>query len=515
MPEDMSLTHKRSSQRRPLSLLFTTEPDDESFFRPPELGQRQNLITHLIQHSDQLLLLLADQGSGKSTLLQQIKREANEDWKLLCLAGHPGLNEESLLKQILMIFNMRSEGKTPTALVETLRSHVAATRYNHQLPVLLVDDAHMLPLKTLHVLLDLVMKGEKQTRLRVVLFCEPQMTSVLAANEFSQVRNTLIHTLDIPALSEKQVGEYLRFRLAEGRYVKNNPFSGMTVRKLYEASEGRLGRLNPLAQNIINQQLEEQLQHREDMPADTSKWYKLMWVLMLVGLFVGLLFGLQWVKQQWFDSPAVAHTEDLNLPSPLPLDAAESTLPVTQLNPDLLKPTTPEENHSDVDVTASAASLLPENPLDSAENTTHTLTDSPTSLDESASAKANTLAIQRLEPAPRIPSEDSVIAGVKSAFWLSQQNAQHYSLQILGSYTLEGVSRFIRKYPLEGELALYLSTHKNRDWYVLTYGIYPNREQAKQALKQLPSSLRAKTKPWLRPVSTIQQAITGRSQIKD
>lgn len=531
MPE-AALTHKRSQQRRPLSLLFTTEADDGSFFMPPELAQRKNLIQHLIQHSEQLLLILADQGSGKSTLLHHIKTEAQDDWKLFNLSGHPSISEELLLKNLLNIFNVRSDGKTLATLRETLRSHIAATRYNNQLPLLLVDDAHMLPLDTLHLLLDLVMSGEKQTRLRVVLFCEPQITSVLAAPEFSQVRNTLIHTLDIPALTERQVDEYIKFRLAEGRYTKDNPFSGMTVRKLFEQSEGRIGRLNPLAQQIINEKLEEQLHIREDAQ-NGSKSYKMVWLVVLALLFIGLLFGLQWLKNNFFTTEPMA-TENLTLPEvSIPLQgslpvqnktAEETPEEVLALNPDLLKPTTLEENQGfsaqrldqDVSQKIKAARLEIPNPPDT-EETTNISRTPETAPAEQVQTEENQTPPSDTEAAPATPpainnSEHSRIAGVKSAYWLSQQNPQDYSIQILGSHTLEGVSRFIRQYEVDGDMALYLTEHQNRDWYVLLYGVYSSRQAAKQALRQLPNPLRQQTKPWLRSLSSIQAAIAKRPQ---
>ncbi len=513
MPE-ATLAHKRSQQRRPLSLLFSTEADDGSFFVPLELAQRLNLIRHLIQHSEQLLLILADQGSGKSTLLYQIKIQADKDWKVFNVCGHPDISEERLLKNLLNIFNVRSDGKTLATLRETLRSHIAATRYNNQLPLLLVDDAHMLPLDTLHLLLDLVMTGEKQTRLRMVLFCEPQITSVFAAPEFSQVRNTLIHTLDIPSLSERQVDEYLKFRLEEGRYTQQSPFSGMTVRTLFEQSEGRIGRLNPLAQQIMNQALEERLQHQQESPAATTKTYKIAGLGIFLVLFVGLLLGLQWLKDHFFAAQPVA-TESLTLPKqPLPLHS-EIENSGSDLEVNLLKPA--EENQG------MGAQSLPneesqEKPQDIRAATLQV--DMENVKGEENSADTDNLSVSETpETAPKAAaatavnnSEHSSIAGVKSAHWLSQQNAQHYSIQILGSYTLEGVSRFIRKYNIDSDMAMYLTQHNKRDWYVLIYGIYPTRQEAQQALRRLPSDLRSKTKPWLRSVSSIQAAIARRAQ---
>ena len=48
--------------------------------------------------------------------------------------------------------------------------------------------------------------------------------------------------------------------------------------------------------------------------------------------------------------------------------------------------------------------------------------------------------------------------------------------------------------------------HEGKPLYVVTYGSFPNRNAATQAIKSLPAALQA-GKPWIRNFSGVQQEI--------
>ncbi|MEZ5672653.1 MAG: AAA family ATPase [Thiotrichaceae bacterium] len=267
------------------------------FFATMELTQRFNLIRHLIQNSEHLILILSENGYGKTSLLHQLRIAGSEHWWVCTLSSTPALSPDALISHILSAFKVRHEGKSPQVLKESLRSHIASTRYNGQLPVLLVDDAHLLPIATLKMLVELAMQTEQFTRMRVVLFCEPQITSILATPEFEIVQKTLVHTLDIPAFSQVQVGDYILFRLQNTGYASVHPFNNHLVKKIYTQSEGIPAKINKLAYQALERFIEQQPLY----PVSSTQSYKRLALTLALFLILAAAGGiLYWQYPELF-----------------------------------------------------------------------------------------------------------------------------------------------------------------------------------------------------------------------
>lgn len=470
---------------------FPAQVDDslagtsQEYLATPELMQRLNLIRHLIQHSGQLLLVLAEAGYGKTALLTRLYDGASEHWWIYKPQTSPALSPDALISGILSAFKVRYDGKSSQALQESLRSHLAATRYNGQLPVLLVDDAHLLPLATLKMLVELAMQGEPLTRMRVVIFCEPQITSILATPEFELVHNTLIHTLDIPPLSRTQVKRYIQIRLQGTRYNQNHLFTDEVVRKIYQQSAGIPAKINPLVQQILTKFAEQwpaQPRHVNKTPSYTKLWL----IVLLIFLLISIILTIRWLYPELFQKAIESSQVEMTFPIK---DTKENLLPTpTTLAEKSLTPTNEIENTDPFRILSEEGEMTPLVVPDS-------LPEEDFSVEE---------------PITDVSPEDTQMTqlsgdNIKGETWIQRQQAKMYTLQILGTHDIATLEQFFMQNPLEIEdVAVLKTTHRNKEWYVLLYGVYPDRQQALIALETLPPSLRQSTQPWARKWGDIQ-----------
>ena len=87
--------------------------------------------------------------------------------------------------------------------------------------------------------------------------------------------------------------------------------------------------------------------------------------------------------------------------------------------------------------------------------------------------------------------------------WLLSLNPKQYTLQMIGARDEPAVQTFISKYPSLKQIAYYRTLYKEKNWYVVVYGQFSSRDEAKQATASLPKKLVA-SKPWIRPLSQVQ-----------
>lgn len=111
-------------------------------------------------------------------------------------------------------------------------------------------------------------------------------------------------------------------------------------------------------------------------------------------------------------------------------------------------------------------------------------------------------------PAEAMAAKSSPMAeqsnnGVKGSKWIAAQDPQHFTVQLIGVGNEAAVIRFIHKHKLEERAAYFSMTRNDQPWFVAVYGSFPSRDEARQALQRLPSSLRSAS-PWIRSFHDIQ-----------
>jgi len=108
------------------------------------------------------------------------------------------------------------------------------------------------------------------------------------------------------------------------------------------------------------------------------------------------------------------------------------------------------------------------------------------------------------------PSPDKLISlpalNADAAGWIYSARPGEYTLQLMGSYSLEGIEEFINSTPESDRLAYFVTRRGSDIWYVLTAGRYPSREAAVAAISALPPTL-SDTKPWARSVASIRASL--------
>ncbi|MFQ5642220.1 MAG: AAA family ATPase [Thiogranum sp.] len=552
------------------SFSLTCEPfantiDNRFFYGGTTLMQRLDLLSHLTQFGDSVILVAGPAGSGKTTLLSRFTGQANSQWRMCLLNGDEFDRFPQRLADTL-------QSETPAGEQELLAEWAARTD-NSQLLVIVIDNSEHLDSNAFERLCALL-EGSNANRVRLILFGTPEaQQSHRQALEQKQLEFST-QLLEMPRMSEEETASYLMYRLAVAGYSGENPFTATEIRAICKASDGRPAAINELARQALEEHQARAGSKRVRVRQGARKVGSLTWGLGSAAILI-LAVWLGWhklyppVTDQAPAAQIAMEERPLAIPAPAPLRTpAEPPVPADPSggnDNDSIETTPGEPQQAAPDakntplamvatgLKASETDRVPESPAETpptagsgaksppatgggqtspamtqaapepasgadAIDNAQVAPPSPAGIAAPETARETTPAAVTSaapEPAPADPPASAATAQPVATpeplphdeRWLLQQPETAFTLQLLGSRNAESITRYLEHHHLDiSQAAIYKGLYKNAEWYVLLYGIYPSRQAAIDARAGLPAAIR-KGKPWPRTLQTVHNAI--------
>jgi DamX protein len=602
---------------------------DAAFFYSPELAQRLDLLRHLTESSDLIPLVKGPEGAGKSTLIDQIIARATENWLLCHIEATPMLQPEQLFTQLASAFTTTIGGGDA---LDILGQRFADLRREGSLPVIIIDDAHLLPEISIITLLQLYARlPEDSPMVRILLFAQPEIDSILESPQVQSMGPSVLQVLDMPLLKKEQTFAFIDHILAAADSSGSLRLSSAQSEKIHVESGGLPGKVEQLVLESMRTGIIQWGAARLSSVSPLTTVATIIGVvaLLLILIFqdsINSLFGgpeVEVVEPQAelpaegtvslalpptpIVDPPVAVTPpsemvatpatpvvppeppEINQPEkkaaaedgqidavtdvqtesvvaveppvettvvtePEPASGQQSTVPTVEeaaTEPVVVEDTVPPPSPQAVvqppqqepEPTALPAEEVP---VAEAEAPVPVVPEVVSADEEVAVAPEDEAApveeAMRWEPievekssAPLPPKEEPVVkpaapkpapvrdatppkakagqqvstTGVKQEAWLLQQRPENYTLQLIGLRDAQGIPRFIKRNSLNGQAAYFRTSHQGQPWFVVLYGVYPNRGAAVKARSKLPPKLRG-TGVWPRSFGSVQKEIRNR-----
>jgi len=572
---------------------FSEQHDDRFLFLTPELNEQLDLLKHYTQYGNLLLIVKGERGIGKSSLKYRFIDTAQEEWQICEIQANTMMASGILLKDIAAGFGITEPPHDAPVLFEVLSSQLEYLHKESYEPILIIDDAHELPQEALQSLLYLAEHhSNQQTALRIILFCEPEIDTMLEDPSINSLKDRVTHSIDIPALSEMQVAEYLRHRLAVAGFDGSSPFTPALIHKIFTTSKGVPAKINESAhKNLLDDSepgLSEEVDEIEEELVPTPTLYTLKNILIggfaLVIIFTTLFF--QDDINQLFEAPVIAtddiekdnvsdnkiirnenktadagaakkeKTIELNLdkeeqdnspekpaeikdnkvqqvekqPAPEIKEVAEAKplLELISVNP---SPVATSKQRQIISISGTGFHKRQKvkvswtgNEKILSPNQVNVTSDNYINLILNVGTETDTWSVTITDPELNITSNTisfNVIAAtetktqtsktkVKTTLeknngfyghqWISQQNKNHFTLQLLGSFNKTTLTSYLKKFSLKNDAAIFTRSLQGKTWYTLIYGRYPTKTAAQAAAKTLPKGM---AKTWARSFSSI------------
>lgn len=495
---------------------FSAAIENDMYYVDPTRKQRLDILLHLTQYTNELLVVAGEQGIGKTMFLQQFINSAGEHWKICTIQGHKMMTEEQFLQRVYMGFGIAHASIHKSTMLANLKKRLDS-QLEQALPViLLVDDAHLFSSKVLSLVLELasIRNVTSGTSVRVILFSEPQIKIILAQPELDEKHRLIVRKIDLPPLDEKHTGDYLHHRLSQAGMATEQFLTKQTIRKIYKQSNGIPARINEAADKLLFETTP--IIRRTSHVQAQKKMAGLKYIV--IALLAGLVLAGYWF-QNYFkgENHIIGETEDVN-------DAKEQIQEktVTPLKlPELNSAKKESEKKIVADATKSEVTPEPVDPMQllKDELASKTVTPPPSTkpappfagekiqYEQVTPPETTTEAQLNEEKLPKPTPPQVTDKQLKDANWVIQQDPEHFTLQLLTARQQATIERFISQHQLQPEmLAYFYSSRNGKNWHNLIYGEYADRASANAAIKQLPPGL-ANEKPWIRQFRSIQSEV--------
>jgi len=520
---------------------FSEGGQAENFFATAALSQRLDLLHHLVQFSDLLLVIAADPGAGKSTLLVQAVAGADENWRVCRIDSTRAFDAQVLMDQLVAGLEVETEEDDPRERALRVRARLESTMRDGGITVIVIDDADRLSGEALAAVIELAADSER-LKARFILAGLSDFAASVERAMAKRGAEEFVYRVEVPTFTLDQTGDYIHMQLHAAGLVGDSPFTARVIQSIFNASSGYPGRINTIAARFLENHAAKRRAgggHTPHLRArDLFVWSR--WLSAATVVLVVLVIVIVLLPPAAPERPAAPPVTETGAAAGPVANASPDTGPPRAEFPEAPRtlesrpvldapPETVTEEPAAVPAPAppapaplghaAAPIALPGPAVNVSSQSSarkprprpappHDIPSSRTPVAPAAAPRVPTPATvpksQSATPVrvPRSRPSRAPAGGLHGVAWLRAQVPGHYTVQLAGTYSKAAMRRFIRKHDLGADAAWYRSTHRGRPWYVVVYGLYPTRAAARAALAALPRPLR-KLKPWTRSIASV------------
>ncbi|CAG1010689.1 hypothetical protein BURK2_04087 [Burkholderiales bacterium] len=216
---------------------FRNSPDPSFFYRSANHRDALAMLCYGIREGKGFMLVTGDVGTGKTMLVQALKAEL-ADRVVLVEVAYPWVSAEDILSTLRARIGLPVVAPESPSAVEGLRERLEVLAAEGRDVVVVIDEAHQLPVKTLEGI-RLISNIESTTRklLQIVLLGQEELGTLLSQYSLRQVQQRIALSCHLSPLNSAETAEYIRHRL---RVANGNPelFSPGAAEQVYQYSGG-------------------------------------------------------------------------------------------------------------------------------------------------------------------------------------------------------------------------------------------------------------------------------------
>jgi len=231
---------------------FHVSPDPRFYY--PTAAHESALVELLsgVETRQGVLVLTGEAGTGKTSLLNFLLDWLHHRKRSTAYIFHAHLEPIGLLRFILRDFGIPCDSKSRSDLVSALHAWLLERYAALDLPVLILDEAHALPVQSLDELrLLLNLETPCGKLLQIVLSGQPELDEKLRLPSLRQLRQRIMFHSRLPLLTREETSDYISSRLASAGCSDPSLFPEEVVEDIFAASGGIPRVVNLLCEHAL------------------------------------------------------------------------------------------------------------------------------------------------------------------------------------------------------------------------------------------------------------------------
>ncbi len=229
---------------------FSKTPDPRFLYQSPKHAEALARLQHAVEEQD-IVLLTGEIGSGKTTISRAFVDSLDENYHSLLIIN-PRLSPSQLLRTVALRLGMDDPNRYRHDILEGINARLFELYEAGKRPVLIIDEAQLIPGKATFEELRLLTNFQLDDRnlLAVVLIGQTELRDRLDKKQFRALRQRFGMRYHLGPLTAGETDAYVRHRLlVAGRAEQLFEPEASTL--LFEYSGGIPRRINVIAGNAL------------------------------------------------------------------------------------------------------------------------------------------------------------------------------------------------------------------------------------------------------------------------
>jgi general secretion pathway protein A len=218
---------------------FNITPDPKFLYLSPS---HQEALQHLkfgVEQRKGFIVVVGEVGCGKTTLCRRFLNELDTARFDTALIVNPRVNENQILRAILLELGETERSDDPHDLVLAMQRVLLSRIENGRDIVLIIDEAQNLSFEVLEQIRLLSnLETDKQKLLQIVLMGQPELKDILRREELRQLRQRILVHCELRPLTRKDLLHYVQHRLTRAGGNGRPSFTAMALWSVHRYSRG-------------------------------------------------------------------------------------------------------------------------------------------------------------------------------------------------------------------------------------------------------------------------------------